>query len=613
MRESFFIVLAVAATASGPIPCYGDQETRPPRTVLAIHWGAEDFLATPDVNRAIREALVQGQDQPVDYFAEYLESDLFPEDQVSPALAEYIRRKYRGRHFDVVIANTAPALQFVINWRDTLFPGVPVVFLGGRLPDWANSIAGDLTAVTRGPAYSNALKLALRLHPGTDRVFVIAKSGSRLLEEAVDAEMSAELPSISITYINEPTVARLLQAVEAVPPQSLILYIWHRQEDPGVDMTAREIARLVVGVARVPVYGTSEDYIGQGVIGSVARGMRETGTRVGQVARQILSGVSPGDIPMEYGPLVTVFDWRELRRWGIDASRLPEGARIAFREPTIWESYRSYVVGIITVISLQLLLIGALAMQRARRRGTEKTLVQREDTLRTSYERIRQLHRRLINAQEEARAEVARELHDGVCQELVGLSMAVGRLRRGSGDLRDDSSQEALRALQDTANGVVDGIRRLSHDLHPATLRLIGLAAALRGHCIEVEQRHDLQVSFTSWGNLEHIPADIALCLFRIAQEALRNAAVHGEPRRLTVALARVATDIHLTVRDDGHGFDFDEMSQHGGLGLVSLEERAHIVGGTVRIVSSGAGTTVRVCVPLGDRTIVERGAVSVS
>jgi signal transduction histidine kinase len=207
---------------------------------------------------------------------------------------------------------------------------------------------------------------------------------------------------------------------------------------------------------------------------------------------------------------------------------------------------------------------------------------------------------------------VARELHDGVCQELVGLSMAVGRLRRGSGELQDDSSQEALRALQNTANDVVDSIRRLSHDLHPATLRLIGLASALRGHCIEVEQRHDLQVSFTTWGDLEQIPSDVALCLFRIAQEALRNATLHGEARRLAVALARVATDIHLTVRDDGHGFDSEAMRQQGGLGLVSLEERAHIVGGTVRIVSSGAGTTVRVCVPLADRTIA-KSAVSAS
>ena len=95
---------------------------------------------------------------------------------------------------------------------------------------------------------------------------------------------------------------------------------------------------------------------------------------------------------------------------------------------------------------------------------------------------------------------------------------------------------------------------------------------------------------------------------------------VHGrcykagtDPFPVAVALARVGTDIHLTVRDDGHGFDFDAMRQRGGLGLVSLEERAHIIGGTVRIVSSGAGTTIRVCAPVGDRTTAERDAVSVS
>jgi signal transduction histidine kinase len=613
VRKFSCIVLAVAATSSTPTPCESGP-LEPPLTVLAIHWGAEDFVTTPGLNAAIRDAVVRKADPRIDYFAEYLESDRIPEEQASTALAEYIQRKYRDRRIDVVIANSSPALRFVMRWRASLFAGIPVVFSGGSIPEMSIRDSAGVTAVMRGPTYSETLQLALRLNPETERVFVIANSTDAASEETVRAELLPHSKDVALTYINEPTVARLLAAVAAVPDHTVVLYVWHSERDPDAEVNVVEIARLVAGTAPVPVYATHESYLGQGVVGGVVRDMRETGTRVGEMAREILEGAKPGDIPIEQAQLVAAIDWRQLRRWDIDASRLPSDALVRFRNATTWESYRAYIVAIVAVIGAQLFLIGGLITQRARRRGAERALLARETTLRTSYERIRQLNGRLISAQEAARSDIARELHDDVCQELVGMTMVVSRLRRASGQLQEDSTQEALCALESTVIGVVEGIRRLSHDLHPATLRLIGLPAALRAHCIEVEQRHDLQVCFSTWGNLEGIPPDVALCLFRIAQEALRNAAVHGEARQLTVALARVSGGIQLTVRDNGRGFDFDAMRQQGGLGLISLEERARLVGGTVRILSSpNHGTTIRVRVPVGDRVTADNADVVMS
>src|SRR5262245_58290244 len=110
--------------ASTPALCES-VPPEPPLTVLTIYWGAEDFPGTADMDAAIRDAVTSGQQTPVDYFAEYLESDFFPEDDASVALADYIRSKYRGRRIDVVIAFTGPALQFVLKWRERLFAGVP--------------------------------------------------------------------------------------------------------------------------------------------------------------------------------------------------------------------------------------------------------------------------------------------------------------------------------------------------------------------------------------------------------------------------------------------------------------------------------------------------------
>jgi signal transduction histidine kinase len=318
------------------------------------------------------------------------------------------------------------------------------------------------------------------------------------------------------------------------------------------------------------------------------------------MALEVLHGARAQDIPIENARLVPTFDWRQLRRWGIDESRIPSGANIQFRVPTMWESYREYIVGATVVIAAQLLLIAGLLTQRASRRRAEQTILKREAALRRSYERIRELSGRLIDAQEAARAEIARELHDDVCQQLVGVAMAVSGLKRSAGHLQDAAAQEALSDLQQRAQGMVEGVRRLSHDLHPATLRLVGPAAALAAHCREVEKRYGVEIGCRTIGNLEHLPPPVALCVFRIAQEALRNGAEHGRARLFAVSLARTADGVELTVTDDGRGFDLEAVRRDGrGLGLISMEERAHRLGGDLRVVTRlGEGTTLRLRIP---------------
>ena len=225
---------------------------------------------------------------------------------------------------------------------------------------------------------------------------------------------------------------------------------------------------------------------------------------------------------------------------------------------------------------------------------------QREATLRRSYERIRQLAGRLINAQEAARADIARDLHDDVCQQLVFVSIAVSTLKNSSGRIQDAETQQAFSDLEGTTQGVLEGIRLLSHDLHPDSLRLLGLGPALKVHCGEVAKRYDVEVSFTTEGDIRPLHQDVAVCLFRIAQESLRNGVVHSGARRFGVTLVRSDDHVELTVTDDGHGFDLEVVRREGsGLGLVSMEERAHVVGGDVQITTGfEKGTTIRVRCP---------------
>ena len=589
-------VVALVFLAMWTWPALSAQE-RSRRTVVAIHWGPEDFPITPMVNEAIQRGLRSDPDIQIDYFVEHLESDAFPADVASQALAGYIRQKYLGRHIDVVIAIADPALRFVLDHRDELFPGVPIVYSGVALP--ANHRIGAidrLTAVLRGVAYAETLKLALELHPSTEQVFVVARSPDPQVIDAVKAEFRDFSPRIRLTFVDEPTVPRLMDVVRAVPQRSLIVYIFYSDGRPR-RQSDEETARQLASAATVPVYGTNERYIGTGVVGGVVRGTSETGVRVGELALQILNGVPAQNLPIEHARLVPTFDWRQLRRWGLDASRLPPQSNIQFRTPTAWESYRAYIVGTIIVVSAQSLLIAGLVAQRARRRRAERTIEAREATLRSSVERSRLLAGKLINAEEATRADIARDLHDGVCQDLIGVSMAAASLKRSSGQIQDAPTQRALSILHEETRSVCETLRRLSHDLHPTALQLIGLASALKAHCAEVEQRHGVQVRFRAIGDFGDIRPDIVVCLFRIAQESLRNGIVHGDAKRLVVSLQRTDEHIELVVTDDGRGFDVDAVRRTStGLGLVSMEERARGVGADVQIVSGvEQGTTIRV------------------
>lgn len=212
--------------------------------------------------------------------------------------------------------------------------------------------------------------------------------------------------------------------------------------------------------------------------------------------------------------------------------------------------------------------------------------------------RNRELAGRLIASQEMERTRIARELHDGVCQEMVSVTVDLTYLRQ-NGAINVPEADEMVRSIERRTARVAETLRLLSHGLHPTVLNHIGLVAALQGHCAEVERQQKLDVNFQADREAEPANQMVALSVYRIAQEALRNSVRHARARRVTVSLERTARDLSLHVKDDGNGFDPIVARQNGGLGLVSIEERARLVKGTVNIQSDpGLGTTVSVRVP---------------
>jgi signal transduction histidine kinase len=340
---------------------------------LTVFWSSESFPGSQALDEFIREAL-RLHSQPIDYFTEYLESDRFPSEDATLALRDYIRRKYRDRRIDLVITITDEALEFALRHRVDLFPNAPVIFsaVRGPGPSVSGSRPGGVTGVLNANGIVETLQLALELHPSCRRVFyVLGNTTEAGLRDSVRAQLRAAAPHVELNPITEGSIAGLTTAIRAVPAGSVILYIRHSQEDPGHVMFPSDVVPFVVKASSVPVYGVSDSYLGTGIVGGVMPSRQLIGHRLGEIARTILNGTRPEDMPIEHPPPLPMFDWRQLRRWGIAVDSLPPRSNILFREFSTWERYRTTIVVTIGVLLLQSLLIAGLVLERRRRRRAE--------------------------------------------------------------------------------------------------------------------------------------------------------------------------------------------------------------------------------------------------
>jgi two-component system sensor histidine kinase UhpB len=226
--------------------------------------------------------------------------------------------------------------------------------------------------------------------------------------------------------------------------------------------------------------------------------------------------------------------------------------------------------------------------------GTDCDITERkasEEALKASQARAHELAGRLISAQETERTRIARELHDDASQRIAALSIGLGIIKRDVVKQRPDLGAELAR-LQDLIVALADQLRHFSHELHPAVLQRAGLIAALRDHCAEVAEQTDLRIDFQSEG-VERVSGDAALCLYRVAQEALHNIGKHARATHVDVELKRSGSHLELTIADDGRGIDLGQTPHVNGLGLISLDERVRFLNGTLTVKSRHEGGTI--------------------
>jgi signal transduction histidine kinase len=567
------------------------------KRVLLVYSHEREMPMYAGFDRALRLRLQSGARRPIEFYTEYLDLMRFADSRQRQQSVDYFRVKYAAPRIDLIIAVGSLAFDFILEHGDAVFPGISIVFTSVNASRIAQiALKENITGVAVKRDVRQTLDLLLTVHPDTRQIVVPV--GSSPTEEAWGKE-TRELfqpyeTRVRITYLSGLSMDAMLGTLNALPAHSAVLFTTVFYYDAaGQYFLPEEALANITARSNAPVYGTDEAFLGSGIVGGILYDLAPTGDAAGRLGQRVLAGDRPANIPVEsIDPNYPMFDARQLKRWHISTTRLPPGSVIRFAEIGAWERYKFYIIGAASLVALQTALIVGLIVARAKRRRAEASL-------RASHLQIRDLAGRLITAQEQERARLARELHDDVGQRMSLVAIELAQLHELLPTSAVDA-REQVGGLQDAVGEVASDVQGMSHRLHSSKLEYLGLAVAAGSFCKEASTHHGVKIEYAH----ENVPADldkdVAINMFRVLQEALSNAVKHSGAQQCWVTLRGVHDEVKLSVIDDGRGFDAEAALRGNGLGLVSMQERLRLVNGEVVIESEpGAGTTVRASAPL--------------
>jgi PAS domain S-box-containing protein len=725
-RFAFLTFLAILQHLPGPSVALATE----PKIVVVLYPDNNDGRPGAVLaDQGIRATFAAETSENIEIHSEYLDVSRFRSAEYERHLAAFLKHKYANQKVALVIAGLAPALDFALKYRQEVFPRVPVVFCAIEQREVeARQLPQDVIGVPIHIDFASTLDLALHLHPNTKRVYVIA--GRTKFDRSWEAEVrqisNRYVDKLDFVYLTGLPMHALLEEVSQLPPNSIIYYLHIFEDGAGKGYAPANALEAIAASANAPIYGNVDTYIGRGLVGGRVFSFEAEGKNAAGLGLRILAGEKPEQIGVQETSANTyMFDWNQLRRWGIREDSLPAGSEILHRRPGFWDLYRWHVIGVGSLCVIQALLIFGLLLQRSSRVRAHSALRESEDRfrrmadtapvmvwmagpdklctyfnkswldftgrplereigngwsqgvhaddfqhcmdvysqsfdarlpfrmeyrlqrsdgeyrwlldlgvprfrtdgtfdgyigsaiditdekrlteeLRDNQYALRVLTGRLLQAQETERRRIARELHDDLSQRLALLAVQLDLLSQKP----PESTAELMEQMEDLSGQVKQlssAMHDLSRQLHPTKLEQLGLVAAIQGLCNEVGQNHGLGATFVHQNVSEPVPADTALCLYRITQEALRNVVKHSGAQHAEVKLCGSAEDLCLQIADDGFGFNLKSGGGKGGLGLVSMRERLRLLQGEISIEShSPGGTRIVVRVPSPPATATE-------
>jgi len=471
-----------------------------------------------------------------------------------------LHEKYLNRRIDVAVAVMEPALDFLLDFGDVIFPGASIALCGLDRKDLADRpLPSNVDGVFAKREFTPTLELALRLHPGTKKVVVI--SGTSNFDVSLLAEAKKEFGNfetrVSFTYLSKLSLKDQLDQLSQLSEQTVVLFTTFFRDGTGAPFAAQEVVEQVSAAANRPVYGFADQFLGRGIVGGSLYSFDELGTQTGNLISRILVGREHTQLLLDV-PRRLLFDWRQMQRWSIKESRLPQGSGIYFREQSAWEKYRWQFALVCAVILLQGGLISGLLFERRRRIHFEVQASRRSAEL---------AHSNRYSMAGELTASIAHELNQPLGAILTNTETAALLLNSSTPNL--DELREIISDIQRDNLRASDVVRHLRGMLKkaPPEMRTVDLNEIVRDTIVllaPLAAARQVSVDSIVIPALLPIRGDRVL-LQQIIVNLVVNAmdALSGAPRAnrmVTISTSRGDDFALLSVSDTGPGIDVDKL-----------------------------------------------------
>ncbi len=406
-----FIHMLIAALLLWLAPALRAAEL-PDTHVLLINSYHPGYAWSDDIERGLHRGLheaLEGSGKRLELSVEYLDSKRFPFNRQLPLLRNLLASKYADYRPNLIVVSDNAAYDFILQERDRLFPGIPVVFCGynNYRPEFRDGLK-LITGVNEEANFKATVDMALKIHPQTRSLaFILSTNDStnQRIGEAVNQQLLPQLRQrYQVKVFNNPTLSELDSGLAKLPPNSLLFLAGQiREQANGRMLTPLDNGRMVTKISPWPIYSFWDFYIGTGIVGGHMVNGFDQGLAAARQAQQILAGTPADDIPiLMQSPSTPLFSYPDLQRYGIATGNLPPDSRIVGEPQTLWHDHKGTIVAVLSLIVLETLLIfwllrsmrerrlalTQLADERAR---LEQTVTTRTAKLQRSEQRMRAL------------------------------------------------------------------------------------------------------------------------------------------------------------------------------------------------------------------------------
>jgi len=381
-------ILLLSTCCFLPVPPV-DAQVKEVRRVLIFN---ELGLGSPGVaaiNRELVSALEKSPYQ-IEFYSESLDTPLFPEETSQRQFREWFVRKYRERKPDVIVALGPSPINFMAESHEASFPNTPIVICGSPeslAATW--KLDAHFTGVWTVVHPEKTLEVALRLLPDTKHVVVVGGVApyDRYLETVVRDKLHSYESRLDFAYFTEFDMPTLLERLKHLPSHTIVYHTSIMRDAAGNHfIDATQAVPLVAGASIAPVFTVDDVDVGNGTVGGDVFSFAAHGREVAGIVVRILNGEKPQDIQITGSANVAMFDWRALRRFGLDETKLPAGSVLLNRQPSFWEQYSRYVLVGIFLVLIQALIILGLTLQKRERVKAEAEILRSHDRLSLAME-----------------------------------------------------------------------------------------------------------------------------------------------------------------------------------------------------------------------------------